>query len=50
MVLFIFIATFTSFPMNDDKIKVGVILSNLLVVLLTTTIVITYKFNLLSKI
>ena len=50
MVIFIFALTFTSFPMEDEKIKIGIAFSIGAVTLLVFLILVTYKFNLLEKI
>ena len=49
MVIFIFILTFSSFPMDDENIKIGVAFSIITVILLLAIIFVTHKLNLLEK-
>ena len=50
MVLLIFLITIPAFPLNDQKIKIGIFLSISVVVFIVTSIVITYKLDFISKI
>ncbi len=50
MVIFIFLLTIPSFPMEDERIKMGVAFSTFTVLLVIAIILVTYKLNLLEKI
>ena len=50
MVLLIFLIVTPAFPFNDEKIKIALFFSSLVVVFLISIIVIIYKFELLERI
>ena len=50
VVIFIFALTFTSFPMEDERIKMGIAFSIGTVILLVLLILVTYRLNLIEKI
>ena len=50
MVIFVFVLTFSSFPMEDEKIKMGLAFSIGGVIFLVVLILVTYYLNLLEKI
>ena len=50
MVIFIFALTFSSFPLEDEKIKMGIAFSISGIIFLVVLILVTYEQNLLEKI